>query len=31
MATFCDAIILDGVAKSRKRLFSVMPAQAGIQ
>jgi hypothetical protein len=31
MATFCDAIFDDGVAKTRKHLVFVMPAHAGIQ
>jgi hypothetical protein len=31
MATFCDAIKDDGVAKTRKPQISVMPAHAGIQ
>jgi hypothetical protein len=31
MATFCDAITNDELAKSRNAQLSVMPAQAGIQ
>jgi hypothetical protein len=29
--SFCEFINSDGLAKTRKRLFSVMPAHAGIQ